>query len=210
MQGLVDTLTPETVVHSARAGVVALHNERLGGVDDESLQPFGNPAQGILSQWPLALEYGGARDRPVDDVRSSRPRQQLPGFHLSTGGIAMGRLGPHDGGAIPASNQEQALADSGGAVVTGPQLTPFHLVALASQGVDEAVEGAPLLDWIRASVAFRVDQQRAPGLKLFDVLQHDHPGANSRSPTQGDPRQPPNLLADRGRSLRLGEMLAVR
>ncbi|MNF82103.1 hypothetical protein D3C84_644010 [compost metagenome] len=189
--------------------MVALNNERLGGVDDESLQPLGNPAQGILGQWPLALEYGGARDRPVDDVRSSRPRQQLARSHLGTGGIAMGRLWPHDGGAIPASNQEQALADSGGAVVTGAQFTPLHSVALAAQGVDEAVEGAALLGRVRASVALRVDQQRAPGLKLFDVLQHDHPGAYRGGPAQSDPRQAPDLLADRSRALRLGEMLAV-
>jgi hypothetical protein len=48
-----------------------------------------------------------------------------------------------------------------------------------------------------------------PGLKLFDVLQHDHARANILRPTHDDPRKPADVLRHRLAALGLAKVLAV-
>src|SRR3546814_1548764 len=109
---------------------------------------------------------------------------------------------------LASGDKEQAFADRRRAVVAGPHRFPFHLVAEPAELADEQVEGFAFARRIRIPLA--VDElQRPPGLKLFDVLQHDHARLAVARPLHDHACESANALADRLAALGLAEVLAV-
>ncbi|MCY1302349.1 hypothetical protein D9M70_519990 [compost metagenome] len=113
-------------------------------------------------------------------------------------------LRPDDGPTVAAGDEEQPFADGRRAVGVAPQLAPLHLVTVAAQGVDEAVEGPALV--LRAGAAIG---KRTPSDELLDVLQHDHARLHGGGVADRHPGKPPDLLLDRLATLGLAEVFAV-
>lgn len=80
---------------------------------------------------------------------------------------------------------------------------------MLAQLTHEAIERFPFLCRVRFGVAVRIDDERPPRLKFFDVLEHDHARFALCRPAQRDPGQAANLLLDWFSTFGLAEVLAI-
>ena len=210
-------------VFPAPAAVAVVHadEERPHRVHDVAHRALGDAGHGGVSKRtvradvPARLDLGGgledrrARERPVDDLGRGPPRLQQAGPHRLGLRVAVRRRRPLDRATVAASDEEQALPDCRCAVIAGPQLAPLDHVAHRLEGLHEALEGRAALERARLAVI----EERAPILKLFDVLQGDDfgplPLRQALDPAHPDPRQAADRLLARLAALRLAEVLAV-
>ena len=193
------------------------HDERLPASDCEFVHSPDDPPHGVVRQRPhgfqavlfqdlrLALEDGGARQAPVNDLRRTPPGFQLAAPDLFAIPGSVGPLRPDDGPSITAGDQHEALPGGRRSKVCRHQLPVLHGVAQVPKLGNELPEGRArqLLHGLALA-------HRAPGLELLHILQHDDPGPHQRRPAEGYPGEAPDLPVDQRRPLGLGEVLAVR
>ena len=178
----------------------------------ELIHSTNHAAHGVVRQRPnhrdavpafdvlLCGENGVARLGPVDNLRRRPPLRQSVCTVL-----VVRPLRPYDRPSVTPRHQDKALAGSRRSIVRRHQLPVFHGIAQPLQLGYEPPEGLARLFLDRLP-----PPDRPPGLKFLHVFQDNHAGADGPCPAQDNPCKAPDIPVHQGRTLRFGEVLAVR
>ena len=198
------------------SSVITLHQERCPAFDGELIHATDDAAHCVPGQRPysghavflfyfsLACEHRIAWNGPVDNLCGASPWKQFPALDFFAVPWCMGSLRPYNGPSIAPRNEYEPLPRCGGPIIRGDKLSVLNIVP---EGLKLAL---PLQKGLARQLLDRAAFSHWPPChKFLDVLKDDDPGSDDPGPSQHDPRKTPNVPVNQGRSLRLGEMLAV-
>ncbi|SLW76134.1 Uncharacterised protein [Klebsiella variicola] len=128
----IQRLSTETIIFTARRGVVAFHDEWVIAINHKSLDTPSYTLQRVNCKRLFAVKYRWCRNGPVDAFSSCPPCRQFTCQHRGRFRVTMRSLRPDNGFIVATHQHKESLADRRRTIITGTKFAIFDLIPEAS------------------------------------------------------------------------------